>query len=65
MSAIGDRLDSATRARLLARLDELRAVDRLMREPGRQRPPEPPPALADITSQDVRPDPGGSKEGTP
>ena len=50
MSALIDRLDQASRERLLARLAELRAVDRLMREPGRQRPPESPAALATIST---------------
>lgn len=52
MSAIADRLDSATRARLLDRLAELERVDRLMRQPGEQRPPEPPPTLADIAANE-------------
>ena len=51
MSAIADRLDAATRKRLLARLVELSEVDKLMRQRGQQRPAEPPPTLADIATQ--------------
>lgn len=51
MSAIADRLDPTTRARLLDRLTELKRVDHLMRQPSEQRPPEPPPTLADIATQ--------------
>lgn len=50
MSTIADRLDPATRGRLLARLAELQVVDYLMRQPGEQRPPEPPRPLADIAT---------------
>ena len=41
LSAIGLRLDDATRRRLL----ELRDLNRLIREPGRQRPPAEPVPL--------------------
>ena len=51
MSAIADRLDPATRERLLARLAELESVDHLMRKPGEQRPPDPPRPLAAIATQ--------------
>lgn len=51
MTAIIDRLDAATRRRLLERLAELRAVERLIRQVSEQRPPDPQPALAAITTK--------------
>ena len=55
MSTIASRLDPATRERLLGRLDELRELDRLLRERGRQRPPDPPPALTTIATTEETP----------
>jgi hypothetical protein len=55
MTAIGDLLDEAARRKLQARLEELRALDRLVREPGLNRPPDPPPPLATITTRRTAP----------
>jgi hypothetical protein len=51
MTALSDLIDPADRERLLERMRELGELDRLVREPGRNRPPDPPPALADITTE--------------
>jgi hypothetical protein len=46
MSDLVGALSTANRDRLLTRLAELRDIDRLMREPGQVRPPDPAPALS-------------------
>lgn len=46
MTATPLMLCGRDRERLLSRLAELRAIDRLVREAGRNRPPDPPPPLA-------------------
>ena len=51
MTAISDLLSARDRERLLERLAEFEATDRLMRQPGAVRPPEPPPTLAHMTAE--------------
>jgi hypothetical protein len=51
VTTIAHLISDASRAKLLARLEELRSLERLMREPGRNRPPDAPPSLADITTR--------------
>ncbi|MHB1431393.1 MAG: hypothetical protein ACYCVZ_04680, partial [Streptosporangiaceae bacterium] len=53
MTALAVRLDPETRRRLL----ELRDLDRLVREPGRQRPAPEPPALTVLARRRAVPDP--------
>lgn len=50
MTALIDLVDEDARRRLLQRLRELSELDQLIRERGRQRPAEPPPALAAIAT---------------
>jgi hypothetical protein len=48
MPTLGDLLDPGARERLLERMAELEAIDRLVRERGQQQPPDPPPTLAKL-----------------
>ncbi len=50
MTAISDLIDPADRARLLERLADLEANDRLIRQPGTTRPPDPPPSLVAVAN---------------
>jgi hypothetical protein len=52
VTAIADLISPRNRKQLLDRLAELAEVDRLVREPGGQRPPDQPPALAELAERD-------------
>jgi hypothetical protein len=52
MTAVLGRLRPADRERLVARVLELRELDHLLREPGRQLPPPTPAALRGLAERD-------------
>ncbi len=51
MTAIADLVSAADRQRLEERLAELREVEHLVREIQAQRPPDVPPALAELAAR--------------
>jgi hypothetical protein len=51
VTSIGELLEPDTRRRLLARLRELDEIDRIIRQPGRTRPPEPPRPVGAATKE--------------
>jgi hypothetical protein len=65
MTAIGLMISAADRERLLARVAELRDLDRLVRQPGQLRPPEPPTPLATIAVRSQAHDAPGKRDNDP
>jgi len=53
VTAVVARLPARDRQRLLARIRELEDIDRIIRQPGAVRPPEPPRPLAGIAKEEA------------